>query len=158
VSYWTEDDLRLGRELPETTRQWNLELFTERHELVYGPGRIVPEEWPEQNIHSDDKAAQREGLTGAVGSAPQAIAQITRSMMAAFGAGWIEGGTIAVKMIKPLLQDDRTTSRGRVVSLAYEDAEGGRRVRAVCETWVERADGTRVMVGTASALVHPAGL
>jgi acyl dehydratase len=154
---WNKDDAYLGRELPETTRQWTLELFAERHEVVYGPGRIVPEAWPDHTIHSDDAAAKREGLGQAVGSAPQAIAQIHRSMTSAFGAGWIQGGKISVKMIKPLLQGDLTTSRGRIVSLSLEPSPAGSPtaevVRAHCETWVERADGTKVMVGSASAIV-----
>jgi hypothetical protein len=56
---------------PEISRQWSLALFTERHEKTYGPGRIVEEAWPERNIHSDAEAAQREGLSAPVGSAPQ---------------------------------------------------------------------------------------
>ncbi|MGH3757768.1 hypothetical protein [Actinophytocola sp.] len=152
MALYTKESVRLGASLPEISRQWNIELFTNRHVQVYGSGRIVEEEWPEQNIHSDHDAARREGLAEVVGSAPQPIAQIHRSMMMAFGAGWVAGGRIKAKMIKPLLEHDFTTAKGRVTGLSLES--GADRLRVACEAWVERRDGTKIMVATASAVMR----
>jgi hypothetical protein len=153
---WTASNVALGAELPHLSRQWNLQLFRERHELVYGPGRIVEEAWPERNIHDDAEAAKREGLTGAVGSAPQLIAMVHRSMLLAFGPGWLVGGRVSVKMIKPLLVDDFTTVKGSVTGLSLEDSResgGEPGLRATCRVRVERLDGTVLMAGIAEALV-----
>lgn len=156
MALYTRDTIRLGAELPRLARQWNLEAFRERHELVYGEGLVVEEAWPERNIHADQEAAAREGLAEPVGSAPQLIALVHRAMLLAFGAGWLAGGAIDVRMIKPLLARDFTTLRGRVVGLALEpDGDGGERVRATCTTAVVRADGTPLLVGQASAALGP---
>ncbi|MBI4578603.1 MAG: MaoC family dehydratase [Planctomycetes bacterium] len=155
MAIWTRDTIRLGAELPSISRQWNLDLFTKRHELVYGEGNIVKEAWPEKNIHSDAEAAMREGLSEPVASAPQIFSILHRIMLAAFGEGWVAGGKMAVKMIKPVYPADFTTGKGRVTGLTLEEqADGTTRVRVHCDTWVERRDGTRVMVGTASALLR----
>jgi hypothetical protein len=157
VPIWTRESIRLGAELPQISRQWNLRLFTERHEVIYGSGagHIVKEAWPERNIHSDAAAAEREGLPAPVASAPQIFSMLHRMMLASFGAGWVAGGKMSVKMIKPVYPEDFTTGKGRVTSLSLEAQADGQpaRVRAHCDMWVERRDGTQVMVGTASALL-----
>ena len=154
MAIWTRDSIRLGAELPSVSRQWSLKAFTERHELVYGEGHLVKEAWPQRNIHSDPEAAQREGLPAPVGSAPQFFAMLHRMMLTAFGRGWVAGGKMSVKMIKPVYPEDFTTGKGFVTGLALEEQpDKSTRVRAHCDLWVERRDGTRVMVGTASALL-----
>lgn len=151
---WSRASIRLGSQLPQLSRQWSLRLFTERHEVVYGPGLIVSEAWPERNIHSDQAAAEREGLSAPVASAPQIFSMIHRMMMMSFGTGWIMGGRMSVKQIKSVFPTDFTTGKGRVIGLQLEtDGDGRERLRVVCEVWVERRDGTKVMVGEASALL-----
>lgn len=146
---------QLGTDLPELSRRWTLEEFRERHELVYGPGLVVPEAWPERNLHSDVEAAHREGLSGPAASAPQLIAMIHRQMMLCFGRGWLAGGKIDVKMIKPVYVGDFTTAKGRVVAISLADDGSGAEARRVeCEVWVERIGGQKVMVGTASGLLR----
>jgi hypothetical protein len=156
VAIWNRETIRLGAELPQVSRQWNLHLFTERHEVIYGTGagHIVKEAWPERNIHSDEAAAEREGLPAPVGSAPQFFAMLHRMMLSSFGAGWVAGGKMSVKMIKPVYPTDFTTGKGHVSGLTLEaQPSGPARVRAHCDVWVERRNGTKVMVGTASALL-----
>ncbi|HEX5120877.1 MAG TPA: MaoC family dehydratase [Pseudonocardiaceae bacterium] len=145
----------LGAELPGLARRWTQAEFTERHEVTYGPGRIVPEAWPEHNLHSDPEAAAREGLSAPIASAPQLISMVHRQMLACFGMGWLAGGTIDVKMIKPVFVDDLTTAKGRVTGIALEtDATGAEVRRVTCEVWVERLGGQKVLVGTASGLLR----
>lgn len=156
MSVITADKLELGTELPTLRRDWTLQMFIDRHDLVYGPGRIMEEEWPEKNIHADEDAAKREGLDGPVAGAPQIIAEISKIMMSSFGAGWVVGGRISVKMIRPVGVGDVTTARVKVTGLEYDgvDGEATGRIRVNCRVWVERADGTAVLVGTASALAE----
>lgn len=145
----------LGTALPELSRRWTLDEFRERHELVYGRGRIVTEAWPERNLHSDEEAAHREGLAGPAASAPQLIAMIHRQMTMCFGRGWLAGGTIDVKMIKPVYVGDFTTAKGRVMATSLADDHAGvDTVRVECQVWVERLGGQKVMVGTASGLLR----
>lgn len=142
----------LGESLPFVSRQWSLRAFRERHELLYGPGKLMPEMWPEQNVHSDDAAARREGLPEAVAAAPQVIAQVTRMMMSEFGEGWIRGGRISVKMIKPVFPHELTVARAQVVGRSLEETTDGLRVRVQCSVRVETLEGKLCLVGTASCL------
>ena len=152
--YSSANEPALGAEMPALGRRWTLTDFQERHELVYGPGRIVPESWPERNVHSDAEAAQREGLPGPIASAPQLIALIHRQMLMTFGQGWLSGGTIDVKMIKPVEVNDLTTAKGRVKGIEIVPGDGGtERRKVICDVWVERLGGVKVMVGTASGLL-----
>jgi hypothetical protein len=144
----------LGTELPSLSRRWTLEEFRERHELVYGPGLVVPEAWPERNLHSDPDAARREGLAGPAASAPQLFALVHRQMMMCFGRGWLAGGRIDVKMIRPVYVGDFTTANGRVVGITLDESTGEPLRRVECEVWVERLGGEKAMVGTASGLLR----
>jgi hypothetical protein len=153
----TAANVRLGAQLPQLSRRWSLQEFSDRHHLVYGEGNIVKGQWPDQNIHSDEAAAQREGLAGAVASAPQIIALIVRMMAQSFGSAWLYGGRIDVKMIKPLFVNELVTTKGEVTSLSTELSNDGENcVRATCVVRAERLDGVPVMVGTASALFRDA--
>lgn len=153
---WTRESIRLGTELPQRSRQWSRAIIAQRHSLVYGEDGIVDAPAPDQNLHTDDAAARRQGLESAVGAAPQAIAQVHSVMMSAFGEGWIAGGKISVKMIKPLRPEDFTTAKGRIVGLSLEQtADSDEEVlRAECVVWVERRDHIKILVGTASAIVR----
>jgi acyl dehydratase len=147
---------QLGTELPSLSRRWTLEEFRERHELVYGPGRVVPQAWPERNLHSDAEAAAREGLAGPAASAPQLFSMIHRQMMMFFGRGWLAGGRMDIKMIKPVYVGDFTTAKGHVTAIGPEpDPSGDGEIQRVhCEVWVERLDGAKVLVGSASGLLR----
>jgi acyl dehydratase len=153
----TSATVQVGTVLPQLSRRWSLKEFSDRHVLVYGDGNIVQGQWPEQNIHSDEAAAQREGLAGAVASAPQIIALIMRMMAQAFGSAWLYGARIDVKMIKPLFVNELVTTKGEVTSVSAELSEDGLQgVRVTCTVRAERLDGVPVMVGTASALLNDA--
>lgn len=142
----------LGEALPIVCRQWSPGAFAARHELLYGPGHLVPEAWPERNVHSDDAAARREGLPQAVAAAPQVIAQVHKMMLSEFGEGWIKGGRISVKMVKPVFAHELTIARGRVVGRTLEETREGARVRVHCEVRAETLEGKVVLVGSASGL------
>ena len=150
----TRDTIVLGAELPQLSRQWSLEIFSERHQTVYGSENLAPDRRPARSLHNDDKLAKREGLDAPVASAPQVISLVHRMMMLAFGVGWVAGGAISVKMIRPVFESDFTTGKGRVTGISLERTRDGHdRVRATCEVWVERRDGTKVLVGDASAVL-----
>jgi hypothetical protein len=70
-------------------------------------------------------------------------------LTARYGAGWIAGGKMNVNLVNIVWQSDRLTCRGFVREVTPE----GDRQRAHLDIWAEKADGTKVTIGTASALV-----
>jgi 3-hydroxybutyryl-CoA dehydratase len=149
VAVFDVAELTPGRQLPSLSRRFTLRIFAERHELAYGPffGEGL---WPEKNIHSDDEAARREGLPGAVISAPQVFSMVNRVMLMCFGEGWIAGGSISLKMISPVLVDELLTAKAIVNEVTGTDGDGH---RVNCDVRVERRNGEPVCVGTASASI-----
>jgi acyl dehydratase len=139
-----ERGVDIGWMLPPVSRQMSLRQFEERHPMLYGQGA-----WPHKNIHSDGEAARAEGLTEPVGSAPTFFAMVTRAMMTCFGEGWVVGGRMSVKMIKPVYARNFVTAKGRLTEKLPEGAS----VRYVFDVWVENEAHEKVVVGTASALV-----
>jgi acyl dehydratase len=69
-------------------------------------------------------------------------------MAHAFGIGWHLAGKLDVRLVNVVWPNDTLTTRGKV---REEIAEGSRR-RALLDVWCEKADGTKTVVGTASAL------
>lgn len=112
--------------------------------MLYGEGI-----WPDKNIHSNPDAARNEGLSEPVASAPTIFALVTRSMMQAFGPGWVVGGRTSLKMIKPVVAKNFVTAKG---VLTVKQKEGAA-VRYTFDVWVENERREKVVVGTASALV-----
>jgi hypothetical protein len=65
-----------------------------------------------------------------------------------FGMGWLEGGEMSVKFIKVLWVDETVTTHAKV----RQELREGSRTRVHCDVWVDKEDGTKVVVGSASAL------
>jgi hypothetical protein len=151
VEVFKRAELTPGRQLPTLSRNFSLRMFAERHELAYGPS-FGEGLWPEQNIHSDAEAARREGLAGPVISAPQVFVMINRLMLMCFGEGWIAGGSISLKMIRPVFVNQLLTAKA-VVAEVNEVASENAAYQVVCNVRVDRRDGEPVCVGTASARI-----
>lgn len=151
MGVFKREELIPGRQLPTLSRNFSLRMFAERHELAYGPsfGQGV---WPEQNIHSDAAAARREGLPAPVISAPQVFVMINRLMLMCFGECWIVGGSISLKMIRPVFVDQLLTAKAVVAAVTEVPGESDS-YRVVCDVRVERRNGEPVCVGTASASI-----
>jgi hypothetical protein len=65
-----------------------------------------------------------------------------------FGMGWLTGGRMSVKLTNVLWVDERVVAQARV----RESVAEGTLTRVHCDVWVEKPDGTRVVLGTASAV------
>ena len=65
-----------------------------------------------------------------------------------FGKRWFEGGRLDIKFTNIVWPDERVTARGVITDRVKEN--GG--VRASMAVWMEKAEGTVVIAGTASAL------
>ena len=75
-------------------------------------------------------------------------AEAEEIMHDAFGAGWLQGGKMSVKLTNVLWVDEHVVARGKV----REEVSEGEATRVHCDVWVEKDDETRVSLGTASAL------
>ena len=60
--------------------------------------------------------------------------------------GWLQGGKISAKFIKPVRMGETVTCKGQVKG---KDIKDGKRY-LVCDVWVENCDGQSVVVGEAA--------
>ncbi|MDN5346519.1 MAG: hypothetical protein PWP65_83 [Clostridia bacterium] len=127
-------DTELGTYLPPVSRQLRLEIF---------------KKGDEKTIHTDEEAARREGLPAPVAVGPQVAAVIFKMMLMCFGEGWIKGGKWDLTFRRPTYVNDFVTAKGMVKAKILE----GEAIRVECDVWVEKQDGEKVIVGTASGLV-----
>ena len=67
----------------------------------------------ENKIHDDD-IAQKYGFRGGLVPGVTVYAYMTHPLVEAFGAGWLERGTVTVRFVKPILEGEDVTVRGEV--------------------------------------------
>ena len=124
-----------GPDLPGVT----LTVDRRRCWMFSGPGR---------NYHTDAEEARKLGFPNIVVQGMLSTCLVSRVMQDRFGIGWLAGGRMSVKLTNVLWADETVTARARV----KEEQSEGTRTRTLCEVWVEKADATPVVLGTASAL------
>jgi hypothetical protein len=107
--------------------------------MFSGPGR---------NYHTDREQALKLGFPNIVVQGMMSTCFAAQVMQDAFGAGWVTGGKMSLKLTNVLWVDESVTARGKV----REEVAEGDRTRVHCDVWVEKDDGTRVALGTASAV------
>ncbi len=104
---------------------------------------------PERNYHNDREAARALGFPDIVVQGMMTICFLSEMMTRRFGEGWFCGGKLQVNLVNVVWGRDTITARG----LVREIEPVGSRQRARCEVWAEKPDGTKVVIGTASALL-----
>jgi acyl dehydratase len=104
---------------------------------------------PEKNYHTDRAMAQALGFPDVVVQGMLSICFVSELMTHAFGLGWHLGGKMDLRLVNVVWPDDVLTTRGKV---REEVGEGSRR-RVHLDVWCEKGDGTKTLVGSASALV-----
>ncbi len=125
-----------GEELSPTTKT----IDARRCWMFSGPGR---------NYHTDVEQAKKLGFPNIVVQGMMTTCFAAQVMLDRFGRGFLEGGRLSLKLTNVLWVDERVTARARV----REEWPEGTRTRVGCDVWVEKDDGTRVLIGDASALV-----
>ncbi len=124
-----------GRDLGSVTRV----IDDRRCWMFSGPGR---------NYHTDREEAKKLGFPNIVVQGMMSTCFVSQIMQDEFGLGWLEGGRMSVKLTNVLWVDERVTTHARI----REEEPEGTRSRIHCDVWVEKDDGARVILGTASAL------
>lgn len=106
---------------------------------------------PERNYHTDRGEARKLGFPDIVVQGMLSTCLVSRVMQQEFGSGWIAGGRMSVKLTSVVWVDELLRCHARVREAV---AEGSRR-RVHCDVWVEKEDGARSLIGTASAVEGP---
>lgn len=107
--------------------------------MFSGPGR---------NYHTDREQAAKLGFPNIVVQGMMTTCFVSQVMGDAFGMGWLAGGKMSVKLTNVLWVDETVTTHGK----ERERAAEGTRERVYCDVWAEKQDGTRILIGEASAL------
>ena len=103
---------------------------------------------PGKNYHTDREEAEKLGFPNIVVQGMMSTCFVSEVMQRTFAEGWLCGGKMSLKLTNVLWVDEEVHAFGRV----REEVAEGTRSRVHCEVWVEKADGTRIALGTASAL------
>jgi acyl dehydratase len=104
---------------------------------------------PHRNYHNDKEMAIKWGFPDIVVQGMMSTCFLSEMLTNRYSGGWLAGGKMDVRLVNIVWQSDRLTCRGFVREIAPE----GPRHRAHLDVWVEKEDGTKVTIGTASALV-----
>ena len=103
---------------------------------------------PGANYHTDAEQAKKLGFPNIVVQGMMSTCFAAQVMQGAFGRGFLEGGRMSLKLTNVLWVDEAVTARARI----RERTPEGTRVRVHCDVWVDKDDGTRILLGDASAL------
>lgn len=102
---------------------------------------------PDRNYHTDRDEARKLGFPDIVVQGMLPICLISELMAAEFGEHWTTGGKMDVRLVNVLWADEEVSAGAEEVEITHEaDLE-----RVHMDVWVEKADGTKVIVGRASA-------
>ena len=103
---------------------------------------------PGANYHTNREEAHKLGFPNIVVQGMMSTCFLSQVMHEAFDEGWLRGGKMSVKLTNVLWVDECVVARGRV----REELPEGSATRVHCDIWVDKDDGTRIVLGTASAL------
>jgi acyl dehydratase len=103
---------------------------------------------PGKNYHTDREQAQKLGFPTIVVQGMMSTCFVHQLMQDRFGRGWVTGGKMSLKLTNVLWVDERVVVRGRI----REEWPEGTATRVACDVWAEKSDGTRILIGDASAL------
>ncbi len=107
--------------------------------MFSGPGR---------NYHTDAEEARKLGFPAIVVQGMMTTCFAAEVMTAHFGMGFIAGGRMDLRLTNVLWADEEVRAHAKV----RERLREGTQTRTCCDIWVEKADGTRILIGDASAL------
>jgi hypothetical protein len=109
---------------------------------------LAEREFSADSIHNDEYT-RAHGYPGALISAYVLAGYMSEPMVSFFGASWFSSGELALRFIgKGVQQGDRVTCGASV-----REVRAGSPPRVVLDVWMEKADGARPVLGTASALL-----
>src|ERR1700675_2704201 len=103
---------------------------------------------PARNYHNDRQKAVELGFPEIVVQGMLSVCLVAEMMTKRFGLGFLYGGKMDLRLVNVVWGNDVTGPKGLIVERHPE----GKRSRAEVEVWCDKADGTKTIVGSASAL------
>lgn len=103
-----------------------------------------------KSIHTDPEWARQKGFANTLAQGMMPTAYVSEMMVNLLGEGFVKGGKMSVKFIKPVLVGDTLTMHGVVKEKIAE----GDATRIVVEFWCENQNELKTMVGEASGLAR----
>ncbi|MCH2171232.1 hypothetical protein MK489_10650 [Myxococcota bacterium] len=104
---------------------------------------------PERNYHTDREQAKKLGFPTIVVQGMMSTCFVHQVMEEHFGEAWVRGGRMSVKLINVLWVDETVTTHVRI----RDEQPEGSHTRVVCDVWIDKEDGARILAGEASAVV-----
>ncbi len=123
-------------------------------EPIEAPMRTITEQMcmafsgPAINYHNNKHKAVELGFPEIVVQGMLSVCMVSELMTSRFGMGFLYGGKMDLRLVNVVWGNDTTGPKGRILERRPE----GKRTRAEVEVWCEKSDGTRTIVGSASAL------
>jgi hypothetical protein len=112
---------------------------------------LAEREFSAESIHNDDYT-RRQGYPGALVSAYVLCGYMSEPLVRFFGMSWFTTGEISLRFIGTgVQQHDLVRCGGTVREIVPDGGSSGRRV--FLDIWMEKTDGARPVIGTASAIV-----
>jgi hypothetical protein len=112
---------------------------------------LAERDFSADSIHNDDYT-KAHGYPGALVSAYILSGYMSEPMVSFFGASWFTSGELALRFIgRGVQQGDRVTCGASVKEV--QAGQDGAAPRVVFDVWMEKADGARPVLGTASAIL-----
>ena len=99
-------------------------------------------------IHVDVEYAKTTPFKGTIAPGYQYMAYISELMAREFGEGWYVGGSLDLRLTRPVRPGDTLFTRARVVE---KKVENGKKI-VLCEVRMENQNNEEVIVGTAGAV------
>ena len=101
------------------------------------------------NYHTNKEAALELGFEEVVVGGRMTLSYIGDMMDKQFGKGWYEGGSLDIKFTNIVWPDDHIIAKGVITGTEKENGD----TKASVAVWMEKEDGTVVIVGNATTLV-----
>jgi acyl dehydratase len=123
-------------------------------EPIETPMRTISEQMcmafsgPAINYHNNKQKAVELGFPEIVVQGMLSVCMVAELMTRRFGMGFFYGGRMDLRLVNVVWGNDSTGPKGRILERRHE----GKRTRAEVEVWCEKSDGTKTIVGSASAL------
>lgn len=101
-------------------------------------------------IHVDVEFAKKTPFKGTIAPGFQCIAYISELMAREFGEGWYVGGTLDLRLTRPVRPGDTLVTRAMVADKKGVD---GKKI-VICDVRITNQNNEDVMLGTAGARSH----
>jgi acyl dehydratase len=103
-----------------------------------------------RSIHTDPEWARAKGFPAPLAQGMMSTGYVSQMMVNLLGEGFVKGGKMAVKFIKPVIVGDTLSVHGVVKNKISEGAD----IRIVVEFWCENQQGVKTLIGEASGLAR----